>query len=390
MPRTFIAGGNFSGRSAALRTRLEGCETFFLGPYAEAALSGLSSTVADEIALYTRQDAGTSASPIDWTRFADRKPATLSGGEQVLLALRCFAGSSYTRIGIDTALEQLDGQNRAWAIDFLDPRNGGFDTVLIDNRIEQLPAGWSFETATALTNEYACDFAGVMASAKPRAAPVIDIQDLDFAYAPDRPIFRELTLSLRPGMAYRLLGSNGAGKTTFLKILVGVLRPMRGAIRLDATPYDPRRNGNAVFALATQNPDHQWCGATLAEDLARRQRALRTTHETVPPSDAELATLARALGIPAADPHLYELPLAARKRLSWLWPFSGAMPWIMLDEPTIGQDRDTRSGLAAVISHLCGIGYGVLIVTHDDDFAARFSHRQLRIEGMTIRPHDAG
>jgi energy-coupling factor transporter ATP-binding protein EcfA2 len=384
MPRTFVAGGNFSGRSAALRARLEGCETFFLGPYAEAALSGLSSTVADEITLYTRRNPGPSMSPIDWTRFADRKPATLSGGEQVLLALRCFAGSNYTRIGIDTALEQLDGQNRTWAIDFL--ASDSFDTVLVDNRIEQLPAGWSFETATAVMNEYVCDFAAVLASTKACAAPVIDIEDLHFAYAPNRPIFRELTLSLRPGMAYRLLGSNGAGKTTFLKILVGVLRPTRGAIRLDATPYDPRRDGNAVFALATQNPDHQWCGATLAEDLARRRRALGSTRGIVPPSDAELATLARALGIPAADPHLYELPLAARKRLSWLWPFSGAMPWIMLDEPTIGQDRDTRSGLAAVISHLCDIGYGVLIVTHDDDLAARFPHRQLRIEGMTIRP----
>src|SRR5262249_49813938 len=146
------------------------------------------------------------------------------------------------------------------------------------NRIEQLP-GWSIETATGITNENACDFAAVMASATPRAAPVIDIQDLHFAYAPDRPIFRELSLSLRPGAAYRLIGSNGAGKTTFLKILVGVLRPTRGAILLDAVPYQPRRNGNAVFALATQNPDHQWCGATLAEDLARRRRVLGTARE---------------------------------------------------------------------------------------------------------------
>src|SRR5262249_34638428 len=155
MPRTFIAGANFSGRSAALRARLEGCETFFLGPYAEAALSGLSSTVADEIALYTRADPGPSASPIDWTRFTDPKPATLSGGEQVLLALRCFAGSSYTRIGIDTALEQLDRQNRAWAVDFLDARDDRFDIVLIDNRIEQLP-GWSIDTASAVTTDHVC------------------------------------------------------------------------------------------------------------------------------------------------------------------------------------------------------------------------------------------
>ena len=48
--RDFIAGANFSGRSAALMARLQERLSFFVGPYAEGALSGLSSTVADEIA----------------------------------------------------------------------------------------------------------------------------------------------------------------------------------------------------------------------------------------------------------------------------------------------------------------------------------------------------
>ena len=49
----FIAGPNFSGRSAALMARLrETAPAFFIGPYAEAALSGLSSTVTDEIDIY--------------------------------------------------------------------------------------------------------------------------------------------------------------------------------------------------------------------------------------------------------------------------------------------------------------------------------------------------
>ena len=52
------------------------------------------------------------------------------------------------------------------------------------------------------------------------------------------------------------------------------------------------------------------------------------------------------------DQHLYELPLVARKRLSWLWPLSGALPWIMLDEPTLGQDRATRAALADAIGRL--------------------------------------
>jgi energy-coupling factor transporter ATP-binding protein EcfA2 len=379
MGREFIAGGNFSGRSATLHARLKRAETFFLGPYAEAALSGLSSTVEDEIAIYARRRGGAFA-PIDWARFSDRKPATLSGGEQVLLALSCFSRSAYRAIAIDTALEQLDGPNRAAALAYLDACP---DVALIDNRLDHI-TGWDRHEATGGTTDYACDLAGMIPELRPRTAPVITIRDMDFAYASDRPIFRNLALSLKPGQAYRLMGRNGAGKTTFFKLLVGVLAPARGAIGLNGTAYDPR-HGNRVFALATQNPDHQWCGATLNEDIARRRRSLAASQDVLPASDALLAALASKLGIHSADQHLYELPLAARKRLSWLWPFSGVMPWIMLDEPTIGQDRATQDGLSAVISHLCSIGHGVIVVTHDDEFAARIPHQPLRIEDMTIR-----
>jgi energy-coupling factor transporter ATP-binding protein EcfA2 len=381
-----IAGGNFSGRSAMLRAFLAATNkpAFFLGPYAEAALSGLTSTVADEIAVYAHAPDRRAFAAVDWESLSGRKPATLSGGEQVLLALHCFSRSNYGTIGVDTALEQLDAHNRASAIDFL-TKGDRFDAWLIDNRLDDTPPQWTRDAAAEGKTDYACDLDGLLGDLRPRQAPLIAIRAMDFSYPTGRDIFRGLDLSLEPGRAYRLVGPNGAGKTTFFKLLVGVLPRARGAILLNGTRYEPRRGGNRVFALATQNPDHQWCGATLAEDLARRRRALAADPAIMPPSDVLLASLARKLGVGAGDQHLYELPLAARKRLSWLWPFAGAMPWIMLDEPTIGQDRNTRIGLAAVVVRLCMIGYGVILVTHDDDFAARIPHRPLRIEGMRIR-----
>ena len=56
--REFIAGPNFSGRSRAVHARAQrfGVPTYFIGPYAEAALSGLSSTIEDEIAIYRAKD----------------------------------------------------------------------------------------------------------------------------------------------------------------------------------------------------------------------------------------------------------------------------------------------------------------------------------------------
>ena len=102
----FIAGPNFSGRSAALMARLrEIAPAFFIGPYAEGALSGLSSTVTDEIEIYrASRPVRPAFTPLDFAAYAARKPPTLSGGEQVLLALHCFSRSDYAAIGIDTAI----------------------------------------------------------------------------------------------------------------------------------------------------------------------------------------------------------------------------------------------------------------------------------------------
>src|SRR5262249_12801906 len=222
MPRReFIAGGNFSGRSETLRAELARAEAFFLGPYAEAALSGLSSTVADEIAIYAREQTRPPFTALDWASLGARKPATLSGGEQVLLALHCFSRSAYRTIGIDTALEQLDAQNRASALAYLGSTAQPFDVLLIDNRLADVAPPWTRRDARRATPHHGCDLAAVLTALRPRQAPVIALEGLDFAYAPDRPIFRGVDLSLAPAQAYRLLGRNGAGKTTFFKILVG-------------------------------------------------------------------------------------------------------------------------------------------------------------------------
>ena len=378
----FIAGPNFSGRSAALMEQLKAlAPAFFVGPYAEGALSGLSSTVADEIAIY-RAPARVHAefAPLDLAAFAARKPPTLSGGEQVLLALHCFSLSDYPVIGIDTALEQLDPANRDRALAYLS--QGDFTAALIDNRLDG-PPGWSTGECSG-GPAFACDLAAATRDLKPRGAPAIAIDNLSFSYPRGREIFRNASVSLEPAQTYRLIGPNGAGKTTLFKLLAGVLAPASGAITLNGEPYAPWREGNRIFALAAQNPDHQWCGATLGEDVSRRRHALARYDEIAVPDEATLAALAALLGVPSLDQHLYELPLVARKRLSWLWPLSGALPWIMLDEPTIGQDRATRAALSGAIDRLGALGHGVVFITHDDEFAAMIAHRVLRVAGGTI------
>jgi hypothetical protein len=98
--RDFIAGANFLRPQRRTDARLRERAVVLRRPYAEGALSGLSSTVADEIAIYrAAQPAHAEFAPLDFAAFAARKPPTLSGGEQVLLALHCFSRSDYNAIG---------------------------------------------------------------------------------------------------------------------------------------------------------------------------------------------------------------------------------------------------------------------------------------------------
>jgi energy-coupling factor transport system ATP-binding protein len=118
--------------------------------------------------------------------------------------------------------------------------------------------------------------------------------------------------------------------------------------------------------------------------MVRRRRALRAHGAAGAIDEPRLDVLARALGMPSLDQHLYELPLAARKRVSWLWPFAGAHPWLMLDEPTIGQDHATRRQLATLLGYMGARGYGTIFVTHDDEFADMLPHRRLHISNGSI------
>src|SRR5438128_1729967 len=114
-----IVGPNFSGRSDALTEVLRDPQrrgaSFYVGPYPESGLSGIAATVAEELALYgsgTHMHREGDGLHVRLAR-PHQRVATLSGGEQTLLALQCFDVSRCTFLGIDSALEQLDPVNRA-------------------------------------------------------------------------------------------------------------------------------------------------------------------------------------------------------------------------------------------------------------------------------------
>jgi energy-coupling factor transport system ATP-binding protein len=161
------------------------------------------------------------------------------------------------------------------------------------------------------------------------------------------------------------MGRNGAGKSTLLRTAAALQDPVRGKIEL---PGD--------IALLTQNPGDYLVRERVGDEL---------------PSDAGLAAL-RLVGLEhALDADPRDLSGGERQRLALAIALAGrmdgdALPGLVaLDEPTRGMDRARKDDLVGLIGDLAERGAGLLVATHDVEFAAAFAERVVLLgDGVVI------
>src|SRR3954471_6043035 len=82
---------------------------------------------------------------------------------------------------------------------------------------------------------------------------IIDITDLDFAYR-ETLVLKQVSLRIERGTTVGLIGPNGGGKTTLVRLLLGLLRPTRGTIRIDGLPPARAVQRGDVVGYLPQNP----------------------------------------------------------------------------------------------------------------------------------------
>lgn len=98
----------------------------------------------------------------------------------------------------------------------------------------------------------------------------IKIENLSFSYDKETPIIKEVSLSIEEGSYTTIIGHNGSGKSTIAKLMIGLLEADQGSIVVDGLPlneehiYEIRSRVGIVF----QNPDNQFIGASVADDIA--------------------------------------------------------------------------------------------------------------------------
>jgi lipopolysaccharide export system ATP-binding protein len=180
-----------------------------------------------------------------------------------------------------------------------------------------------------------------------------------------RPVVRNVTLTLRRGEAVGLLGPNGAGKTTTFYMIVGLVRPDTGSIRLD---------GADITQLPMYRRARLGVGYLPQEASVFRglnvERNIMAALEVVEPDrdrrDQILDELLAEFGIG----HLRRTPALAlsggeRRRVEIARALATQPAYILLDEPLAGIDPIAVGEIRDLVSHLKHRGIGVLITDHN-------------------------
>jgi energy-coupling factor transporter ATP-binding protein EcfA2 len=170
-----------------------------------------------------------------------------------------------------------------------------------------------------------------------------------------RAILAGVSFELAPGEVLALLGRNGAGKSTLLRHAAGLLSPTRGKV-----------GASGHVALLLQNP-----GAYLIHD---------DVGDEMPEAALVSAGLAQLIGR-----HPRELSGGERQRLALAIVGGDEASVLCLDEPTRGMDRQAKAELALLLGARAAAGAGVIVATHDPEFAASFATRAiLMADGRVI------
>ena len=167
------------------------------------------------------------------------------------------------------------------------------------------------------------------------------------------------------------MGRNGVGKSTLLKILVGLLRPQEGTVALRRTPddvLDPHRTPldqvTRLAALVPQNPSRLLFHDRVDEELAFTLR----THGT---SEEFLVQLQESLGIGSlGSAHPRDLSTGERQRVALAAVLAAGSRILLLDEPTRGLDPATKGRLGSWLRGFTKDGGTVVMATHDVELVA--------------------
>ena len=184
-----------------------------------------------------------------------------------------------------------------------------------------------------------------------------------------RPVLRPLSFEVRPGEMLGVLGPSSSGKSTLLRMLVGVVAPTGGSVRLDNADLHRQLSGDIGRHIGYLPQDPMLFHASIADNIARLEPATREGRNSAVVEAARMANIDSAI---IELPDRYEtivdndtliLSRSERQRIALARALYGRPRLIVLDEPATFLDRSSEAALIENLAQLREQGSTIVLVS---------------------------
>ncbi len=201
----------------------------------------------------------------------------------------------------------------------------------------------------------------------------IEIKEGHFSYGKNLPdIINGLSLRVRKGEIYALLGGNGTGKTTLLSLISGINKPSGGKILINGKKISDIKNlYGKILGVLPQNPETLFVKNTVFDDLSDVLYGL--------PSEERKEIILKTASLCRIEclmmRHPYDLSGGEKQRVALAKVLLKSPEILLLDEPTKGMDASFKEIFKSILDDLKQKGVTILMVSHDIEFCAKSADR---------------
>lgn len=211
---------------------------------------------------------------------------------------------------------------------------------------------------------------------------MIEFQDVHASYDAELPILKGVSFTINDGDFVVFVGTNGAGKSTTMRLVNGLLKPTSGQVLIDGVPTTELKTSELAqrVGFLFQNPDRQICKNTVREELLfgfEAQGRLDTEAE------AKVDAMIERFNFdPDAEPFL--LNRGTRQLLALASIIVLEPPVVVLDEPTTGLDYRECLKVMDIVRELNTKGTTVIMVCHDMEVVSDYAQRVIAMTAGQI------
>ena len=205
---------------------------------------------------------------------------------------------------------------------------------------------------------------------------VIQIKDLHFSYTEGEEVLKGLSFKIDE-RSTAIIGQNGAGKTTFSKLLKGLLRPTGGEILLNGINTKEMTVAELAkqIGMVFQNPNDQIFKYQVLDEVMFGPLQIGMSKDAARKNAEEALETVGLTGHELTNP--YDLGLSLRKMVAIASILAMDTETVIFDEPTIAQDYAGKERIKGIIHKLRDQGKTVITITHDMNFVADVFERAI-------------